>query len=863
MAAPRRPHLGDSKLPTRPKTAVDYTPAPISPVTPTDALHHLLNAGQGSPASVKVHSLPQERFASFSQTALSTPTTIKSLSNSWRSQKSALSAAVKRLSMNMEMGKDIVKRKLRAAKTALDKKVKKEDKGQLSRSSSSSSKDSSSTRALFKRQRLPRLQIPKLRIAVEDALNSACSTDTQESPSFRILEMSPASRDLKSEWLSDHPPDVVAEFHNMFSARRRVRKGEFGAVVERYQRARPTWDQRWGLRIENDNHDDRILLKHLTDALQERKDYATRLVQQNPNYPGLEPVSTPGYYVGMSFVRDWVLRDTTGLFFVWWTLSTCFGDVSGSEFSSLMQHMNGGSLQLIANKSSFDWSQVPCHFPPGPLEPLPTGPSRHLASVQAQSKSNNAERERLRESRRQEVKKTFVDDWKAYKTYAWGKDALAPISGGFRDQFSGWAATLVDSLDTLWILGLRDEFDEAVEAVANIDFGQSTSSRVNTFETNIRYLGGLIAAYDLSQRGALLVKAVELGDLIYAAFDTENRMPVDFIDFEAAKRGEGLTVESLVVSASPGTLSLELTRLSQITGDPKYYDAISRVMDVFYRGQEKTRLPGLWPVFVSMSSQDVVSGDQFTLAGGADSLYEYLPKMYALLGGLEPKYEEMSTRFLEAAKALLFRPMIPKNEPILLPSSAQVTSDGDVVLDQETEHLGCYIGGVYALAGKVLRNQGYVNIGSRLTLGCVYAYRSTPTGMMPERMNMLACESFENCEWDERRFVEETGKQRECESTALSQCLRMNGSINFSGKRHLPLGFTTAKDPRYILRPEAIESVFIMYRITGKPVWQELGWDMFNAIVNGTRTGLGTHASVRDVTRKTPTLTQEDYMEKR
>ncbi|RYC62062.1 hypothetical protein CHU98_g4157 [Xylaria longipes] len=531
-----------------------------------------------------------------------------------------------------------------------------------------------------------------------------------------------------------------------------------------------------------------------------------------------------------------------GVLFIWWTLSTCSGGVSGSEFSDLVRHMNDEPSRLIANRSSFDWSQVPYRFPPGPLEPLPSGPSRYIPCIQARHKIGNTEHERLRESRRREVKKIFVGDWEAYKKYSWLKDALAPISGGYRDQFNGWAATLVDSLDTLWILGLRDEFDEAVEAVAKIDFGQSTSPRVNTFETNIRYLGGLIAAYDLSKREALLVKAVELGDLIYAAFDTENRMPVDFIDFDAAKRGDGLTVESSVVSASPGTLSLELTRISQITGDPKYYDAISRVMDVFYRGQEKTKLPGLWPVFVSMSSQDVVSGDLFTLAGSADSLYEYLPKMYALLGGLEPRYEEMSTRFLEAAKALLFRPMIPTNEPILLPSSGRVTSDGHVVLDQETEHLGCYIGGVYALAGKLLKNQGYVNIGSRLTLGCVYAYRVTPTGMMPERLNMVACESFEKCEWDEKRFVEETGKQREW-------------------KEHLPLGFTTAKDPRYILRPEAIESVFIMHRITGEPVWQELGWDMFNAIVNGTRTGLGTHASVRDVTRKAPTLTQEDYME--
>ncbi|KAI0458301.1 glycoside hydrolase family 47 protein [Xylaria acuta] len=458
-----------------------------------------------------------------------------------------------------------------------------------------------------------------------------------------------------------------------------------------------------------------------------------------------------------------------GVLFIWWTLSTCFWGVSRSEFSDLVRHMNDGPSQLIASKSSFDWSQVPYRFPPGPLEPLPTGRSKNLPSVQARPKAGDAEHERLRESRRREVKKIFVGDWEAYKKYAWLKDALAPISGGYRDQFSGWAATLVDSLDSLWLLQLRDEFDEAVEAVAKIDFGKSTSSRVNTFETNIRYLGGLIAAYDLSKREALLTKAVELGDLIYAGFNTENRMPVDFIDFDAAKRGQGLTVEGSVVSASPGTLSLELTRLSQITGDPKYYDAISRVMDVFYHGQEKTRLPGLWPMFVSMSSQDVVSGDQFTLAGCADSLYEYLPKMHALLGGLEPKYEEMSTRFLEAAKVLLFRPMIPTNEPILLPSSGRATSDGNIILDEETEHLGCYIGGVYALAGKLLKNQGYVNIGSRLTLGCVYAYRSTPTGMMPERLNMVACESFEKCEWDEKRFFEEAGKQRECELSILGR----------------------------------------------------------------------------------------------
>ncbi|KAI1172150.1 glycoside hydrolase family 47 protein [Nemania sp. FL0916] len=512
--------------------------------------------------------------------------------------------------------------------------------------------------------------------------------------------------------------------------------------------------------------------------------------------------------------------------------------------------MNDGPSRhpQVAVKSSFDWSQVSYKFPAGPsLRPVPTRRDRGsqpppLPRVQAKPRRLSADEARIEESRRREVREVFLGDWDAYREYAWGKDALKPISGGFRDQFSGWAATLVDSLDTLWILGLREEFDEAVEAVAKIDFGQSTTSRVNTFETNIRYLGGLIAAYDLSKREALLVKATELGDLIYGAFNTEKRMPVDFIDFDAAKTGEGLVVESSVVSASPGTLSLELTRLSQITGDPKYYDAISRVMNVFHRGQQMTKLPGLWPMFVSMSVQDVVYGNQFTLSGGADSLYEYLPKMHALLGGLEPEYEDMSRNFLEAAQALFFRPMIPNNEPILIPSSATVSDDGKITLDEETEHLGCYIGGVYALAGKILNNPGYVNIGSRLTLGCVYGYSAFPSGMMPERLNMVACESFNDCEWNERKFFREKAKQREA-------------------KDNIPLGFTTAKDPRYILRPEAIESVFIMYRVTGKAVWQELGWGMFNAIINGTRTGLGTHASVRDVTRRSPTLPQEDYME--
>ncbi|OTA79565.1 glycoside hydrolase family 47 protein [Hypoxylon sp. CO27-5] len=542
-------------------------------------------------------------------------------------------------------------------------------------------------------------------------------------------------------------------------------------------------------------------------------------------------------------------RDTliliAGALSIWWSLSAVFNGTSRSEFVQLQQHMNS-KIQVPpqpVKASSFNWSTVSFRYPPGPLTPLPTGdPPRPLPAVQAKFHSEGSINSKMREKRRQKVREVFIGDWRAYKDHAWMKDALKPLSGGFQDQFSGWAATLVDSLDSLWIMGLREEFDEAVDAVARIDFGKSTSGRVNTFETNIRYLGGLMAAYDLSKREVLLAKAVELGDFLYGAFNTEHRMPVDFIDFEAAKTGEGLVVEGSVVSASPGTISLEFTRLSLLTSDSKYYDAISHVMDVFYEGQNKTKLPGLWPMMVSMSRQDVVSGNQFTLAGCADSLYEYLPKMYALLGGREPKYEIMSRGFMEAAKKLFFRPMVPGNEDILMPSSGWVADNGDVYLDEETEHLGCFLGGTYALGGKLFNNKEYVDIGAKLTLGCVYGYQNFPTGMMPERINMVACETWDDCQWDQQRFDHEKGKRPEY-------------------KKHLPLGFTTAKDPRYILRPEAIESVFILYRVTGNPIWQNLGWEMFTAIVNGTKTERGTHAAVEDVTRALESLPQSDYME--
>jgi mannosyl-oligosaccharide alpha-1,2-mannosidase len=79
--------------------------------------------------------------------------------------------------------------------------------------------------------------------------------------------------------------------------------------------------------------------------------------------------------------------------------------------------------------------------------------------------------------------------------------------------------------------------------------------------------------------------------------------------------------------AEIGSLSLEFTRLSQLSGDPKFFDAIQRISDRFEESQSLSKLPGMWPVVVNPNKKDMGDDTFFTIGAMADSLYEYLPKV--------------------------------------------------------------------------------------------------------------------------------------------------------------------------------------------------------------------------------------------
>jgi mannosyl-oligosaccharide alpha-1,2-mannosidase len=227
----------------------------------------------------------------------------------------------------------------------------------------------------------------------------------------------------------------------------------------------------------------------------------------------------------------------------------------------------------------------------------------------------------IRLRRQDQIRDAFKHAWRGYEEHAWLHDEVMPLSGGHKDTFVGWAATLVDALDTLYIMGLEDEFKKALKALEQVDFSKPNSDNVPVFETTIRYLGGLLGAWDISghEYPILFEKARELGDFLYRAFDTESGAPVPYYHWKQhSSAGRKLLGEDGVIIAQIGSLSLEFIRLSQVTGDPKYMDAIQKITDQLENTQNYTSLPGMWPSQVdSTGSQLSFSSRAYTLGAFA------------------------------------------------------------------------------------------------------------------------------------------------------------------------------------------------------------------------------------------------------
>lgn len=219
------------------------------------------------------------------------------------------------------------------------------------------------------------------------------------------------------------------------------------------------------------------------------------------------------------------------------------------------------------------------------------------------------------------IRQEFRHAWEGYKRYAWGHDALKPLSKSYHDWYGvPLLMSPVDGLDTMILMGMNDEAMQTREyIVKNLSFDRDIY--VKNFEITIRLLGGLLSSYQLTDDKRLLALAGDLGLRLLPAFNSSTGMPYVYVNLKTgAVRGEETN------PAEVGTLLIEFGTLSKLTGKPIYYEKAKRALVELYNRRSAIGLVGSTINVKTGQWTDPVSH----ISGGIDSYYEYLLKAWLL-----------------------------------------------------------------------------------------------------------------------------------------------------------------------------------------------------------------------------------------
>ncbi|KAL7547199.1 hypothetical protein ACHAWF_010525 [Thalassiosira exigua] len=402
--------------------------------------------------------------------------------------------------------------------------------------------------------------------------------------------------------------------------------------------------------------------------------------------------------------------------------------------------------------------------------------------------------------------------WGGYRKYAFGKDELLPLSKRGQDNWGGMGTTLVDSLSTLWLMDMKEEFWEARNWVRDhLDFSK-VQGGVSVFETTIRNLGGLLSAHDLSGDEAFLEKADDLGRRLMRAFDGRTGVPYGEVElFEGGRSyNTGWHSSDAVLSeiGKISTLQLEFRYLAKATGRSEYATDVMRALDEVLKLDAES---GLYPTFIQNTRQQLSFGNNdISLGAMGDSFYEYLLKIWLQGGKRETKYR----RLYDKSVSGIMDKLIHMSRPSYLTYVAEL-KNGRVI--HKMDHLSCFLGGNLALGAythpdglESVNAQRQLRTGKQLAYTCYQMYASSKSGLSPE-------------------------------------------FVKFGSSKD---DFSKGNSPYYILRPEASETFFILYHLTKDPVYREWGWEVFQAIEEHCKTDVG-YASIRNV----DTIEKNDRME--
>ncbi|KAL7746460.1 hypothetical protein RI367_008215 [Sorochytrium milnesiophthora] len=404
------------------------------------------------------------------------------------------------------------------------------------------------------------------------------------------------------------------------------------------------------------------------------------------------------------------------------------------------------------------------------------------------------------------IREMMLHAWRPYREHAMGFDNYLPLSrsGGnwmCDNGAAGMAATLVDALGTLHIMGLKKEYDDAAEYMLRyVDFAKD--STCDMFETTIRVLGGLNSAHSLTGDPRYLEKAVVMGDALLKAFTTgQSGIPYLRVNL---KRGD--VRPGGIVLAGAASNIVEFAYLTDATGDPKYQAATDATLAAI----TKARTPGMpYPDrFDSTSGRAIGSPLYASLGSDRDSFFEYLLKG-ALLVRDPHEAAQYRAQYDEAIDFLLSYIVVNKHGQVNLAEGSINSGMRNFV-----QHLACFAGGMLML-GAVSQASPYRNqifqIGLDYTETCYGLYHAWDKGVPPDEADLP----------------------------------------NFTIRGPLS---------GYNQRPEVAESIFYAWRFTHDPKYRRWAMEIAKAINSTTRVEEGGFACISNAASSAKVDRQESFL---
>ena len=185
---------------------------------------------------------------------------------------------------------------------------------------------------------------------------------------------------------------------------------------------------------------------------------------------------------------------------------------------------------------------------------------------------------------------------------------------------------------------------------------------------------------------------------------------------------------------------------------------------------------------------------------------------------------------------LLFKPMIPIGADILMAGTLKVLGQGRSEFNAQMQRLTCFAGGMFALGARLFSQPSDLAIAEKLTQGCIWASNITQTGIMRESFLLVPVDPGNN-DWNNDVWGQGMLMKNSFDEKPSDKQLPMDQRVKLKSERlRMPKGIVAFGSWEYQLRPEAIESMFILYRINGDESLREHAWRMFQAIVRQTRT---------------------------